>query len=335
MTLNNYYKEYKYIPIELLIFFSELKALGNGKNTGRTVQEFCDYYKGKYNKVEAPQPQIVAMICDKLVKDNSLTVINRGGFMDMENSYYCLLNDRSSLSNKLIFDLRNVQLSSTIYGFEFIYDHYKRYVIPILNIDNKGDQSIGSAFIYRGGIVTAKHCIEGANKIAVKGISEEDLKSAIFYISPKKGMDLIYIKLPSDITDSIYFKNEVNILEEVMALGYPKIPGFHNFLTAEKATVSARYTATRGAVVSIAEDIWIREDLILITAKIQAGNSGGPIINDKGMVVGVAVNIPTGEGKYDDLGYGTVIPISFADNIIDSLDSELDTSNIEFLNFID
>ncbi len=148
-------------------------------------------------------------------------------------------------------------------------------------------------------------------------------------------MDLVFIKLPQEILNSIYFDSEISILDEVMALGYPQIPGFHNFLTAEKAAVSARFTSTTGQVSSIAEDIWMREKLILITAKIRGGNSGGPIINNKGMVVGVASNIPTGEGKYDDLGYGTVIPIKFAKDIINSLSTELNINDIEFINFIE
>ena len=49
------------------------------------------------------------------------------------------------------------------------------------------------------------------------------------------------------------------------------------------------------------------------------GNSGGPVINDKGCIVGVACQTPYyGEdiGNYDDLGYGIVILIKYVDEII-------------------
>jgi len=167
-------------------------------------------------------------------------------------------------------------------------------------------------------------------QISIKSIEPHKLKTAKFYILNKMGMDLIYIKFDEEITDSIYFYEDGQILDEVIALGFPKIAGFHNFLTAEKALVSSRFTATKGSVAAIAEDIWIRENLLLITAKIKGGNSGGPIINDRGNVIGIATSLPAGEGAYDELGYGTIIPIEFANKIIDNPNTEFDVSNIEF-----
>src|SRR5690606_20722078 len=136
-----------------------------------------------------------------------------------------------------------------------------------------------------------------------------------------------------DIQNSIYFHEEGSILDEVIALGYPRIPGFHNFLTAETALISSRLTGTTGSIASVAEDIWIKENLILITAKIKGGNSGGPIINKSGKVIGVASNLPEADGDYDDLGYGTVIPIKFGNHIVDNPTNELNVEKIEFIDF--
>src|SRR5690606_24333414 len=105
------------------------------------------------------------------------------------------------------------------------------------HVDKKNDISIGSSVLFRGGIITAKHCIENAIQISIKGISPDKLKTAKFYILNKLKMDLIYIKFEEEIIDSIYFNEQAEILDEVIALGFPKIAGFHNFLTAEKALV--------------------------------------------------------------------------------------------------
>lgn len=50
------------------------------------------------------------------------------------------------------------------------------------------------------------------------------------------------------------------------------------------------------------------------------------MINGQGKIVGVSVNVSKGNGDYDDLGYGTVIPISFIDeDIVDKKHGNLST----------
>ena len=335
ITIENYPIEYEFLPIELMIFFSETNEGQGGKRITRTIREFCDYYKSKYNTTELPQPRIVSILCDKLVANNKLSSFNKGGFDNMDNSYLCMLQDKSFISNQILFKLRNVQFSSELYGFKYIYEYYKNYTLPIIHTNKENDISIGSSFLYHGGILTAKHCIEGAISIAIKGIPQESLKKAKFYTLSDESIDLIFIKFEKDIIDSIYFSEEAQILDEVIALGFPKIAGFHNFLTAEKALISSRLTGSKGAVTAIAEDIWIKENLILITAKIKGGNSGGPIINSKGNVIGVAASLATGDGQYDELGYGTVIPISFANELIKNPNLQFDTTKIDFIDFIE
>lgn len=335
ITIENYPIEFEFLPVELMIFFSETNEGQGGRRVTRTIREFCDYYKNKYNTTELPQPRIVSILCDKLVANNRLSSFNKGGFDNMDNSYLSMLHDKSFISEPILFNLRNVQFSSELYGFKYIYDYYKNYTLPIIHTNKKNDISIGSSFLFNGGILTAKHCIEGAVSIAIKGVSKENLIKAKFYTLSKESIDLIYIKFEEDIIDSIYFSEEAQILDEVIALGFPKVAGFHNFLTAEKALISSRLTGSKGAVTAIAEDIWIRENLILITAKIKGGNSGGPIINSKGNVIGVAASLATGDGQYDDLGYGTVIPISFANELCKDLTIHFDTSKIEFVDFIE
>lgn len=80
-------------------------------------------------------------------------------------------------------------------------------------------------------------------------------------------------------------------------------------------------TPTLGVITAIASNIYTsREtDLLLITARIKGGNSGGPIINRQGCVVGVAFSEPFAEGEgYDDLGYGVGVPISVINSLIEN-----------------
>jgi S1-C subfamily serine protease len=147
-------------------------------------------------------------------------------------------------------------------------------------------------------------------------------------------MDLLYIRPKNSLNDTIVFNQDAEVLDDVMTLGYPKIAGYHNFLTAENATVSARFTTSIGQIAAKAEDIWIREKLILITAKIRGGNSGGPVVGKDGSVIGIAVNLPTGDGDYDELGYGTVIPVSFLDEVVNNeTKTYLEVDKINFTDF--
>ena len=89
-------------------------------------------------------------------------------------------------------------------------------------------------------------------------------------------------------------------------------------------------TPSRGSVAATAKTIWTGErDLMLITAKIKGGNSGGPIINNRGCVVGVAFADPSAEGLYDEIGYGVGMPIQVLDDIL----AERQTTTVNFIDW--
>lgn len=323
---------YPDLPIEISMFFSQTD-LNNGRNVARNVFSFCSYFTEKYKTSTFISPRVIANICDILVDNGKLSVANRGGFESSHNSYIAILNPEI-LNDSYGKSILNKHLSYLIYGFKYVYEDYRKYVLPIEYTDYNDDKSLGTCFLFRTGIATAKHCIEGAKNISIQGILKEHLKKAKFEIHENEAMDLLFIRFENPLNDTILFSENAEMLDEVMTMGYPKIPGYHNFLAAENATVSARFTVSIGQIASNAEDIWIREKLFLITAKIKGGNSGGPVVNRNGYVVGVSVNLSKGEGDYDDLGYGTVIPVSFLDELFEREDRNyLDVSKIEFKDF--
>lgn len=330
--LQSYPLLYPELPVEIVYFFRMESE--NGVVKKKTIMDFCNFYHAKYSPAEFPQPSVVAAICDILISNNSMSLLSKGGLDNTGNTYMTVIRDETVYSNPYTRQLWNRRLSYFIYGFKYIYGDNARYVLPVEYTDQKGDKALGSCFLYKGGIATAKHCIEGAKAIAIQGIAAGELSSATFDLHENKYMDLVFIRLKEQRVDSLVFSKEAEILDEVMAMGYPKIPGYHNFLTAENANVSARFTASVGHVASNAEDIFMRENLFLITARIRGGNSGGPIIAKDGSIVGVAANLAAGEGDYDDLGYGTVIPIKFMDQIIENPADHLSVSGIEFKEFL-
>ncbi|MEJ7740590.1 MAG: serine protease [Chitinophagaceae bacterium] len=331
--LQDYSKLYPNMPLEIGLFFSQTE-MKDGRVIHKEVHSFCGYYQKKYETKEYPQPRVISRMCDILCDNKQLSVIKRAGPDNLNSSYWCSLREEVRTDQILQF-YWNKKLSYIVYGFKFIYEDYKKYVLPVEFTNNTGDISLGTCFLYSNGIATARHCIEGAKKIAIQGIPKEQLQLAKFEIHEHRLMDLLYIRFENPLNDTIMFSQNAEVLDEVMTLGYPKIAGYHNFLTAENANVSARFTASIGQIASNAEDIWIREKLFLITAKIRGGNSGGPVVGNNGSVIGVAVNMSEGEGNYDELGYGTVIPVKFIDEMINNQNKTyLDTSKIEFTDFV-
>lgn len=309
--LQSYSQLYPDLPIEIIIFFSDNVPV-DGKIHAKTLMDFLSYYQKKKNTPDMPQPNIVSKICDIMIEHNYLSCVSRDGFAGTQNTYIGMIRPDTLILNEELLGIQNFQLSCKIYGFPYILRAYNSYILPIIYKTKKGDTTIGTTFLTLGGIATAKHCLVGAESLAIKHIDKKILENSKILIHKNPLMDLAFIKFPTDKTHlGIYLIEEGNVLDDVLALGFPKVPGFHNFLTAEKAQISSRFTATTGQIAAEASDIWIKEKLLLITAKIKGGNSGGPIINRNGALVGIASQMPASEGDYDNLGYGTVIPSSF------------------------
>lgn len=300
----------------------------------KKVWNFCSHYQKKFETKDYPQPRIVAKMCDSLCENGVMSVMFRGGIDNADNSYHSVIRNNDVIETPYLQAYYKKKLSYLAFGFKYIYEDFKKYVLPIVYTNSKGDRSLGTGFLYSNGLITARHCIEGASKISIKGILSSELRKADFKIPTNDYLDLLYIRFENQIPDTLMFSEEANILDEVMTLGYPKIPGYHCLITAENATVAARYTTSVGQIATEAEEIWTREKLFLITAKIKGGNSGGPVISKTGSIVGVSVSLSQGEGDYDNLGYGTVIPVKFVDDLLASESNNyLETSKIEFEDF--
>ena len=327
--------------LEIVEFFSINNVPKSEQNviSPRRIIDFMSHYNMKYASTKPPQPRILTKICDKLCEMNFLIAVGKG-FSELDNTYLRTVDDKWSFKKTEERKIAIQKYECAVFGFPYIYNRFRSLVVPIVYYDKKGDITIGTGFRWLNGIATAKHCLDGAKQIAISGIAKEQLETAPIYISENPNMDIAFIELKlewSKILENMMLWNDgvPEVMEEVITMGYPKIPGFTHFQTVEKATISAipekRFTATVGEVAAIAEEIWMKENVFLITAKIKGGNSGGPVINKYGEVIGIVSEIPFAEGSYDDLGYGTAIPIKFLSEIISSPSKSL--SGVKFVDY--
>ncbi len=153
-------------------------------------------------------------------------------------------------------------------------------------------EALGSGFVISedGFIVTNNHVIEGADEIEIEFFSGERLKAKLVGTDPKT--DIALLKVESDKPlPFVTFGNSdlMRVGDWVMAMGNPLGQGF---------SVSAGIVSARGRELSGTYDDFIQTD-----AAINRGNSGGPLFNMDGQVIGVNTAILSPNGGSIGIGF--------------------------------
>ena len=178
------------------------------------------------------------------------------------------------------------------------------------NSNNQKPNSAGSGFIISpdGYIVTNHHVIDMAEKITVTLSDDRKLEAKL--IGSDSRTDLALLKVESK-TPLAFVKfgnsDESRVGDFVIAVGNPF--GLGSTVTSGIISAQARDIQTNSGN--------IIDNFIQTDASINRGNSGGPMFNMKGEVIGInfAIFSPTG----GSVGVGFAVPSSAAKNIIDQL----------------
>lgn len=167
-------------------------------------------------------------------------------------------------------------------------------------------QALGSGFVISedGFIVTNNHVIEGADEIMVEFRSGEMLQAEIIGTDPNT--DIALLKVDADVAMPFvpFGDSEIaRVGDWVMAMGNPLGQGF---------SVSVGVVSARGRELSGTYDDYIQTD-----AAINRGNSGGPLFNMGGEVIGVntAILSPTG----GSIGIGFAMSSEVVTNVVAQL----------------
>lgn len=168
-------------------------------------------------------------------------------------------------------------------------------------------RSLGSGFIIdkEGYIITNNHVIEGADEIKVRLSDKEEFDAKIIGRDAKTDVALIKIDPPKELpVAKLGNSDELRVGEWVMAIGNP----FGLDQTVTVGIVSAKWRKIGAGPY---------EDFIQTDAAINQGNSGGPLFNTRGEVVGVNTAIFSTSGG--SIGIGFAIPINLAKNVVEQL----------------
>ncbi len=161
-------------------------------------------------------------------------------------------------------------------------------------------QGMGSGFIFdpRGYVLTNRHVIRGANEIQVILTPNRKFKASVVGADPKTDVAVIKISGGQLPYAKLGNSDSLEVGDWVLAIGSP----FGLMKTVTAGIVSAKGRTDMGILAS--------EDFIQTDAAINRGNSGGPLVNIDGEVVGMNTAIVSDSGGTGFLGIGLAISVN-------------------------
>ena len=176
---------------------------------------------------------------------------------------------------------------------------------------------LGSGFIISddGYIITNDHVIGNASKVVITMTNGEHLDAEI--IGKDSFTDIALLKINKGGLPYVRFGNSEDVIigEWVIALGNP----FGLFEVNQKPTVTVGVVSATGMKLNSGQNRFYR-NMIQTDAAINSGNSGGPLLNSVGDVIGMNTLIFTGNSfASGNIGLGFAIPINKVKGIVDRL----------------
>jgi serine protease Do len=160
-------------------------------------------------------------------------------------------------------------------------------------------RGLGSGFIVKsdGLVLTNAHVVDGAKEVTVKLTDKREFRAKVVGVDKDTDVAVLRIDAKGLPTVRIGDPARVRVGEWVLAIGSPF--GFENTVTAGVVSARARSLPGEGYVPFIQTD-----------AAVNPGNSGGPLFDLAGEVIGINSQIYTGNGGY--MGISFAIPIDVA-----------------------
>jgi serine protease Do len=220
----------------------------------------------------------------------------------------------ADLAEKLMPSVVNISTTTTIVtntnpfpGFEFppgspFEDMFKEFGTP----QKRKSAALGSGFIIddKGIVITNNHVIQDSEDIVVRVDGDKEYKATIIGQDPLSDIAVLQIE-SKERFKPVKFGNsdKARIGDWVIAIGNPFGLG---------GTVTAGIISARNRSIGLSR----YEDYIQTDASINSGNSGGPLFDMNGDVIGINTAIL---GKGGSIGIGFSIPSNSAKKVVDQL----------------
>lgn len=202
----------------------------------------------------------------------------------------------------------HVQTKSTVSGPS--YNPIYEWFYGNQNSRQRQVEGIGSGVIVSpdGYIITNNHVIDGADEIEVKLNDNRTFEAEVVGQDPSS--DIAVLKI--DANDLSYLKygdsDNLKVGQWVLAVGNP-------FNLA--STVTAGIVSAKGRNLSLLTEDYKIESFIQTDAALNPGNSGGALVDTKGLLIGITSAIYSPSGAYS--GNSFAIPVSIVKKVVEDL----------------
>ncbi|KXB03613.1 hypothetical protein AKJ47_01940 [candidate division MSBL1 archaeon SCGC-AAA261G05] len=239
-----------------------------------------------------------------------------------ESKFQRLKRRVDSLENGSMNEPRTVNATENLWSVDEIYRLVENSVVEIrVTKSSEGffeteQTGLGSGFVYdkSGHVITNQHVVEGADEVLVRFYNGETVKAKV--IGSDSYSDLAVIKVDTSELDcrldpvSLGDSSVLETGDPIVTVGNPY---------GLEGTTTFGIVSQTGRVLS-SETRYLIPGVIQIDAPINSGNSGGPLLNMAGRVVGVTTAIQSETGTFSGIGYA--VPSDLMNRVVESLIEE-------------
>jgi S1-C subfamily serine protease len=232
-------------------------------------------------------------------------------------SYSVLADDPASVVREVTVSTAEPAASEGSLAIAAIYDRASDGVVEISAGSGQG-QAQGSGFVYdsQGHVVTNQHVVEGASSINVRFANGRSYPATLVGTDPSTDLAVVKVDAPASAFHPLRLgdSSDVEVGHGVVAMGSPF--GLEGTITS--GIVSALHRQMT------APNNFTINDSIQTDAAINHGNSGGPLLDLRGRVIGVNAQIESESGGNDGVGFA--IPSNTVRAIVSQL---IETGEVE------
>lgn len=277
-------------PLGCILYFVYSYNLMDFSKRREHILKWLSFQSSSFDHVElneiydsySEQLNLEIQLLDKLFKSIGWTTIYVKPLLEEKISVAFKSNLIKDTGEKIILtDIGKYLFNKNEYNEYVNSIHYKANFWKFNNVKITDNNNIGSGFfISSNTIVTCKHVYEAFSK----DFYVEDENGRSYTISkaiphPNKNIDIVKLITNEPFDYFLYsIEKDIILTEKVVVFGYPPIP-----LSSKPFLI-----ANLGEISSIVDNYLDDTECIILSCILRPGNSGGPIINEYGKLIGIS-----------------------------------------------